>query len=330
MSKLFMSLDIGSTLARTISVSHPPEQLATYTPEAWDIGCAQGFIWYPHYVLFFPPGDLGSYWVEIYISDTLELQPETIRAIAVPFTVPKANKIFISGSDDLGTPVSIGQGNYQLLFETRYMTVDDVSWLPGFDWFTDESDEDPPDLAPELIRFTIIPTDELPEPKFFRSEPGFNPPQNLSVNPFIEIPDNACVRLAPPSHVTPAMLEFVSIAEQTLREFYQRERIDCRIRGEAVLGKPEDPLWVAIYGNPAPDPQLWHPHLWISIESDGSIALGGVSWGVYGVYCHWRLEHTDEGFLWFDANKCGLIRRDAETLQQLLLVLKEKARRHFQ
>ena len=323
MPKLFMSMYIGSSLARTIGVSHPPEQLATYTPEAWDIGFAQGFIWYPHYVLFFPPGELGSYWVEIYISDTLELQPETIRAIAVPFSVPKVNKIFISGSDDLGTPVSIGRGNYQLLFETRYMTVDDASWD------MDEPDEDPPDLAPEVIRFTFIPTDELPEPKFFRSEPGFNPPQNLSVNPFIEIPENACVRLAPPSHVTPAMLEFVSIAEQTLREFYQRDRIYCRIRGEAVLGKPEDPLWVAIYSAPAPVPELWHPHLWISIESDGSIALGAVSWGNYGAQCHWRLQHTDEGFLWFDANKCGLIRRDAETLQELLLVLKQKARRHF-
>ena len=78
MSKLLMALKVGSVCGRTIGVSHPPEELATYTREAWDIGFAQGFIWYPHYVLFFPPGELGSYWVEIYISDTLELQPETI------------------------------------------------------------------------------------------------------------------------------------------------------------------------------------------------------------------------------------------------------------
>ena len=61
MPKLFMSLDIGSTLARTISVSHPPEQLATYTPEAWDIGCAQGFIWYPNFLGFVTRGEVGAY-----------------------------------------------------------------------------------------------------------------------------------------------------------------------------------------------------------------------------------------------------------------------------
>ena len=127
------------------------------------------------------------------------------------------------------------------------------------------------------------------------------------------------------------MLEFVTIAELTLREFYQSDRLRCWLRGEAILGKPEEPLWVAIYGTPpTPNLKLWQPHLWISIESNGSIALGGVSWGNYGANCLWRLQHTDEGkFLWFDANKCGLIRHDAETLQQLLLVLKEEARAHF-
>ncbi len=331
MSKLLMALKVGSVCGRTIGVSHPPEELATYTREAWDIGFAQGFIWYPHYVLFFPPVSLGSYWVEIYTCDPLRLQPETIRAIAVPFTVPKANRIYISGGDDLGTAISIAQGSYQLLFETRYMSVDDASTLAEFDWYTDEPLESPPDLAPELIRLTFIPKVELPEPKFLRSEPDFNPPANLSLNPFVEIREKACVRLAPPSHVTPAMLEFVTIAEQTLRKFYQSDRLRCWLRGEAILGKPEEPLWVAIYGTPpTPNLKLWQPHLWISIESNGSIALGGVSWGNYGANCLWRLQHTDEGkFLWFDANKCGLIRHDAETLQQLLLILQEEARAHF-
>lgn len=142
------------------------------------------------------------------------------------------------------------------------------------------------------------------------------------------------------------MLTFVSIAEQTLREFYQNERIYCIVyggstvaeRGDPLWGipavdEPGDPLWVAVYRTPQAPPDVeasWQSQLWISIKSDGSIALGAISWGNYGAYCHWRLQHTEGGFLWSDANKCGLVRWDAKTLQELLLVLQAKARSHFQ
>ena len=45
----------------------------------------------------------------------------------------------------------------------------------------------------------------------------------------------------------------------------------------------------------------------------------------------WQLEHTTEGeFSWSDLYNAGLIRQDAETLQQLLIILEEKAKVHFQ
>lgn len=350
MPKLVMVLGLGSTIARTFSVSHPPaalEDITAISSEAWDTGFMQGFIWYPTFVQFFPPGSLGGYWTEIYTSETLELQSDNIRAIVVPFTVPKSNQIFVSGSDDLGTPVYMGSGNYQLLFETRYLTVDDASKLAGFEWYTPEPDEDPQQSAPELIRLTFIPTVELSEPHVLRSELSFNPPQKLCLNPVIETSYQSAVRLPYPSHVTPAMLTFVSIAEQTLREFYQNDRLYCILNdmlavaepGDPLWGvpatdEPGDPLWVAVYRTPQAPPNIeasWESQLWFSIKSDGSIALGAISWGTYGAYCYWRLQHKGEGgFLWIDANKCGLIRWDAETLQELLLVLEEKARSHFQ
>jgi hypothetical protein len=350
MPKLLMALQVGG-MARAFTVSHPPiampEEINAVSGEAWDTGFRQGFIWYPTFVQFFPPGSLGSYWTEIYTSETLELQPETIRAIVVPFRVPQEGRILVSGGDDLGTSVSINSRGYQLLFETRYLTVDDTSKLAGFEWYEPEPDEEPKDSAPELIRLTFISTSELPQPQFLRSEPDFNPPQELSLNSVIESSYQTAVRLAYPSQATPAMLSFVSIVEQTLREFYQNEQLYCIVNGvptvveradplwgTPAVDQPGDPLWVAAYRTPQAPPNVeasWASQLWISIKSDGSVALGAISWGVYGVYLHWRLQHTNEGgFQWYDASRCGLVRWDAETLQELLLVLEEKARSHFQ
>ncbi|NJN57491.1 MAG: hypothetical protein HC879_08305 [Leptolyngbyaceae cyanobacterium SL_5_9] len=351
MPKLFMALHLGGTLARIFTVSHPPtdapERINAISDEAWDTGFRQGFIWYPTFVQFFPPGSFGSYWTEIYTSETLELQSDTIRAIVVPFTVPQSSRIFVSGSDDLGTAVSIGSGNYQLLFETRYLTVDDTSKLAGFEWYEPEPDEQPQDFAPELIRLTFIPAFEPPKPQFLRSEPDFDPPEELSLNPVIESSYQTAARLAYPSQVTPAMLSFVSIVEQTLREFYQNDQLYCIVYGvptvvergdpfwdTPAVDQPGDPLWIAAYRTPQAPLNVeasWDSQLWISIKSDGSVALGAISWGNDGTYLHWRLQHTNEGdFQWYDATRCGLVRWDAETLQELLLVLEEKARNHFQ
>jgi hypothetical protein len=186
MSKLLTAFHVGSTLGRTFSVSHsleaPPGTINAISREAWDAGFRQGFIWYPTFVQFLPPGSFGSYWTEIHTSEKLELQSETSRAIAVPFTVPENNQIFVGGSDDVATAVHMSQGNYQLLFETQYVTADDASRIPGYDWYTPEVHENPQQSALELIWLTFIPTIELPEPCVLRSEPGFNPPQKLCLN----------------------------------------------------------------------------------------------------------------------------------------------------
>ena len=87
MAKLLMACGIGGNRDAIICISHPSKYIGSVYGEAFDVGLAQKFIWYPEFVIYFPPGRSGSYWAEIYISDTLELQPETIRAIAVPFTL---------------------------------------------------------------------------------------------------------------------------------------------------------------------------------------------------------------------------------------------------
>ncbi|MBD2001293.1 hypothetical protein H6G00_32665 [Leptolyngbya sp. FACHB-541] len=258
----------------------------------------------------------------------LELQPETVRAIAVPFTIrPEFEPIIVCDAGNGYPTLDIsGKGHYQLLFETRYLTVDEASRLNGFDEYTSEI-SDSPQSAPELIRLTFIPTAEFPEPQILRAELGFNPPETLSLNPsYEEPPYRTDIPVVLSSHVTPETLEFVDIFEQTLQEFYQIERPHAQICRGSAFGNPEDPIWAEVIDIPSVFPFA------ISIKRDGTITLGLVAWGRFNHIHHiiWQLEHTDEaGFLW-NTHDPEMIRRDAEGLQQLLLLLKEKAKIHFQ
>jgi hypothetical protein len=331
MAKLVMSLEISGNQDAAICISRPSEYIGAIFGEVFETGFAQKFIWYPELVLFFPPGRLGSYWTEIYISDTLELQSETIRAIVVPFTTrSEFEPLLVSNKCDEGSVFYLGrEGNYQLLFEARYLTINEASRLAGFNWYTSEMSENPRKSAPELIRFTFIPSVEFSEPQILRAEAGFNPPHTLSLNPAYEEPPNSHrtdVPLILSSYVIPLTLEFVGICEQTLQEFYRIERPRAQIRRASAFGDPENPVWADFF-----DISSVHPFS-ISIERDGSITLGEIAWDGFGEIHHiiWQLKHTGEkGFSW-EAYYPSLVRRDAEELQQLLLLLKEKAKIHFQ
>lgn len=329
MAKLMTALKIGGNRDAIVCVSRPRESVGSIFGEVFEIGLAQKFIWYPDLVLFFPPGRLGDYWTEIYTSATLELQPETVQAIVVPFTIRSDFEPFIVSNkcdNDENSALYTKAGNYQLLFEARYLTVGEATKLAGFDEYTFDRGTDPRTSAPELIRLTLIPTDELLEPQILRADPGFNPPQTLSLNSvYEEPPDRTDIPLVLSSHVTPATLEFVDIIEQTLQEFYQIERPHLQLRRGAAFGDPEDLLWAEALD------LLSVPPFAISIKRDGSITLGQIEWGRYGQIHHvvWQLEHTIEaGFSW-SMYDVGLIRCDAEDLQRLLLVLQEKTKRHF-
>ena len=329
MAKLLMALRIGGNRDAAICISRPTDYIGSIFGEAFEVGLAQRFIWYPDLVFFFPPGCLGSYWTEIYVSDTLELQPETVRAIVVPFTIRSEFEPFLVSNKRDGDSLFYlsRKGNYQLLFEARYLTLQEANRLAGFDWYTAEMSENPRISAPELIRFTFVPTIEFPQPQILKAETGFYPPQALTLNPaYEEPPQRTDIPLVFSSHVTSQTLEFVGIFEQTLQDFYHIERPQAQIRRASAFGNPENPLWVEVIDIPSVDP------ISISIKRDGSITLGEIAWGRFGQIHHviWQLDHTDEqGFSW-EAYHSGLIRSDAEQLQQLLLLLKEKAQIHFQ
>lgn len=345
MPKLVMALNLSGTLTRTISVSQPPYDYVDIFDKDWDVGFRQRFIWYPHHVTFLPPGDIGGYWTEIYTADALELQSDTAQAIVVPFSVPRSNQVYVSASDDRGTPFSLSHGHYQLLYESRYMTAAEAEKLDGFEYCSDldeDSDlEEQCELASaEVIRFTFIRTEDLPSPRILRPERS-DASQNLQLNPHIETAEKVSAYHAPPVHATSKMLDFIGVIEQTLREFYANDNLRCRPKSAAVLNEwnrtneTEVEMWIEVYGTPStPNICLQEPHLWIRVDSKGELMFGTPVGGKFNTSaitgsCVWWLRHRRGNFSWYDAYSCGLKRYDAEALEELLLILIEKAREHF-
>ncbi|RYX80239.1 hypothetical protein EON83_29520 [bacterium] len=75
----------------------------------------QGFSWREGCVAFGTLGSMGIQ-IEVWLTDRIELLPQTQRAIRVPFTVNQSGAVGVGGSceDNL---VSIPTGTYDLLFE---------------------------------------------------------------------------------------------------------------------------------------------------------------------------------------------------------------------
>jgi hypothetical protein len=77
---------------------------------------AQGFAWRPGIVSFATLGDLGELRVEVRVADDLDVLPEAVRAIVVPFAVSPPGRVGLSDTvDDVTTRVPPGE--YALLCE---------------------------------------------------------------------------------------------------------------------------------------------------------------------------------------------------------------------
>ena len=162
---------------RAMGISTPPlkfygndEAIIAYTK--------QGFFWYPNCVGFETRGEIGGCWVIIYISDHLELEPDTERAIVIPYRVTSGH--FEISGEESEVRINIESGQYQLLYQNRRLSNREIENLGVFeDEFVPE--EDPDSFRPELCLLTFIPATEVIEPQILRREPGFNPPSELIV-----------------------------------------------------------------------------------------------------------------------------------------------------
>ncbi len=151
---------------------HPPK---AYPELDWGFLIAQGFVWYSDYVAFAGIGHLYSSWLKVYIADSLSLRPDTHRAILVPFTVPEGGQLLAGAHMDSPSSFQIAPGEYKLLFETRFLTDDEIRSSERYDFLLEDLDN--PDVGvmederPEMCFFTFIPTTEPVEPQIIYPTP---------------------------------------------------------------------------------------------------------------------------------------------------------------
>ena len=166
---------------KTLNVSTPPVNHQNYSDRDINAYFDQGFVWHPNFIGFKTRNNIGGCWVQAYVSESLSLEPDTERAIVVPYRVSDENYFYLS-DDNLGEHVDLKSGQYQLLYQNRRLSNDEIESLGDeFDYFDPEDGINPESSRPELCLLTFIPTTEVIKPQILRSEPGFNPPSELIV-----------------------------------------------------------------------------------------------------------------------------------------------------
>ena len=129
----------------------------------------QGFIWYQDFITFDMLLDYRSYWIKTSVAETLEIDSViantgcSASAIVLPFQISDRERVCVFGDDDTTANFSftLPAGHYQLLFQNREFTPDEVEAESNFDC-DDYSDWDE---EIELCLLSFIPVTEPTEPK---------------------------------------------------------------------------------------------------------------------------------------------------------------------
>lgn len=135
----------------------------------------QGFAWYRDFISFDMLTDYQTYWVKIAVSEILEIdsviaqdiKSGNLRAnvIILPFQVAEDDRLYIFGDyeGDVSLSFTLPTGNYQLLFQNRDFTREEIEASPNFD--CEDMDYDDCDTSIELCKLTFIPTKEVVKPQ---------------------------------------------------------------------------------------------------------------------------------------------------------------------
>ena len=138
----------------------------------------QGFVWYQDFIAFDMLRDYLSYWIKIAIKDRLEIDlvianvkdsrmNYEANVILLPFQITDEERVCVFGDDNCTDTFSftLPAGHYQLLFENREFTTEEVEAEPNFECV--DMDYDDWEDYMELCLLTFIPTIEPIEPKIF-------------------------------------------------------------------------------------------------------------------------------------------------------------------
>ena len=101
------------------------DESAAPVPNDWrEQHVAQGFSWRPGTVSFATLGDFGDLRVEVRVADDLDVLPEAVRAIVVPFAVLPPGRVGLSDTVD-NANTRVPPGDYALLCEMGYLSEEE-------------------------------------------------------------------------------------------------------------------------------------------------------------------------------------------------------------
>ena len=186
MNKVIAEIRIENIYNSFIHISKSPQMHnygGHYDDEGIDTLLNQGFVWYQDFISFYMLSDYQAYWVKIAVSESLEIDSiianaETLgtdnpaSVILLPFQTTGEEQIYVFGDYDKDVILSftLPAGHYQLLFQNRYFTREEIEAEPNFN--CQDLDYDSWEHNLELCLLTFIPTDAAIEPKILAYQGG--------------------------------------------------------------------------------------------------------------------------------------------------------------
>jgi len=168
-SSLSLSFDVGN-----VGVIPSIDLLHLFEEKDYE----QHFAWFPSSVTFFPLGESGTYWIEIFLGDSYEVEANSSFSVLLPFIVLTEDAIQVGGSDDSDeTQIIRGvtKGYYQLLYQERYLTqaeIDKISVNLSSPLPEAQPDEEPwLSLGPKICKIMLVPTATKIAPELLKAPP---------------------------------------------------------------------------------------------------------------------------------------------------------------
>ncbi len=191
------SFDTGLNLISVWDDSKPSRSaFHGYSEQAFN----QGFSWMPGSVTFFTFGKTCRAVVEVCLlqsNEVFHLQPETMRAIRVPFDLAGEGIRYTDCMNIFDKAfVSIPPGNYSLVFENRLN--DNPEYLSSPEYLEDVE----AGFSSEIIRLSFVQTSKDVEPAIFKTESWSELPYHIegydSLNPIYPLLLKVCLLMPLP------------------------------------------------------------------------------------------------------------------------------------
>ena len=164
MAQLVAQFACSSIHSRTIYLAKAKSIETIDSDEDWNDIHDNGFLLQEEFAAFrdIASGSQGTYWIKVLSSDETVVSEGMLQALVVPFYVPSDGSLYIRGDRDY-IPISIEPGHYNILFELRYMTEEEIARVPEYAeiYLPIEFEE----IRPQLYQFTFIPSDGKSLPK---------------------------------------------------------------------------------------------------------------------------------------------------------------------